>query len=98
MVSNLEEWIEAPEHHGELIEGKDHYTSDTKTEVLAMSGATIDCYLKNEREKLELKGISTTKPGALLRNSIQIRTTSAEVEAEPGFFEIDTVAHCGPTI
>ena len=92
MVSNLEEWIEAPEHHGELIEGKDHYTSDTKTEVLAMSGATIDCYLKNEREKLELKGISTTKPGALLRNS------SAEVEAEPGFFEIDTVAHCGPTI
>ena len=56
MISNLEEWIEAPEHHGELIEGKDHYTSDTKTEVLAMSGATIDCYLKNEREKLELKG------------------------------------------
>lgn len=22
--------VEAPEHHGELIEGKDHYTSDTK--------------------------------------------------------------------
>lgn len=33
----------------------------------------------------------------MLRNSIQVRTAGDEVEAEPGFFETDTVAHCGPT-
>lgn len=26
-----------------------------------------------------------------------IRTATDEVEAEPGFFEVDTVAHYGPT-
>ena len=34
----------------------------------------------------------------MLRSSIEIRTASSEVEAEPGFFEGDTVAHCGPTL
>lgn len=63
-----------------------------------MSAATIDRYLKEERQRLELRGIGATKRGALLRNSIQIRTATQEVEAEPGFFEIDTVAHCGPTL
>lgn len=63
-----------------------------------MSAATIDRYLKAEREERAVKGISTTKPDALLRNSIQIRTASSEVESEPGFFEGDTVAHCGPTV
>jgi hypothetical protein len=34
----------------------------------------------------------------LLRSSIKIRKAGDEVEAEPGFFEGDTVAHCGPTL
>ncbi len=34
----------------------------------------------------------------MLRNSISIRKAGDEVEAEPGFFEVDTVAHCGPTL
>jgi len=38
-----------------------------------------------------LCGISTTKPGALLRSSITIRKAGDEVEA-------DTVPHCGPTL
>ena len=42
--------------------------------------------------------ISTTKPSPLLRSSIKIRKAGDEVEAEPGFFEGDTVAHCGPTL
>ncbi|MGB3829769.1 MAG: DDE-type integrase/transposase/recombinase, partial [Ornithinimicrobium sp.] len=33
-----------------------------------------------------------------LRTSIAIRRAGDEVEAEPGFFEGDTVAHCGPTL
>ena len=34
----------------------------------------------------------------LLRSSIKIRKSGDEVESEPGFFEGDTVAHCGPTL
>ena len=46
----------------------------------------------------KLKGVSTTKPGALLRNSIKIRKAGDEIADEPGFFEIDTVTHCGPSL
>lgn len=98
MAANLDEWIWALERHGELVEGQDHYNQATRRQVLAMSPATIDRYLKEYRAKLRLKGIPTTKPGALLRNSIQIRTATSEVESVPGFFEIDTVAHCGPSV
>ena len=34
----------------------------------------------------------------MLRSSIKIRKATDEVEASPGFFEGDTVAHCGPTL
>lgn len=34
----------------------------------------------------------------MLRTSIKIRRAGDEVEAEPGFFEVDTVAHCGPVL
>jgi hypothetical protein len=34
----------------------------------------------------------------LLRSTITIRRAGDEVEAEPGFFEADTVAHCGPSV
>jgi len=34
----------------------------------------------------------------LLRSSIKVRKAGDEVEAQPGFFEGDTVAHCGPTL
>ena len=45
-----------------------------------------------------VKGISTTKPSALLRNSIRIRTCANETPDRPGVIEADTVAHCGPTL
>ena len=54
--------------------------------------------LEAERERLSLKGISTTKPGALLRHSIKIRKAGDEMETEPGFFEMEPVAHCGPIL
>src|SRR5699024_11541986 len=37
-------------------------------------------------------------PSPLLRNSIQVRRAGDEIEDRPGFFEGDTVAHCGPTL
>lgn len=44
-----------------------------------------------------LSGVSGTKPGPLLRNSIQVRKAGDEHEQAPGFCELDLVLHCGPT-
>lgn len=63
-----------------------------------MSAATVDRYLKPARDRMRIKGISTTKPSPLLRNSIAIRTCADEALDAPGVIEADTVAHCGPTL
>lgn len=69
-----------------------------RDDVLAMSAATIDRYLAPAKATDQIKGKSTTKPSPLLRSSIKIRKATDEIEAAPGFFEGDTVAHCGPTL
>lgn len=97
MAAVLLAWLNALEAHDELVFGRSGYNPGVRAQLLAMSAATIDRYLKAERDRLALKGISTTKAGALLRTSITVRKAGDEVEAEPGFFETDTVAHCGPT-
>lgn len=89
--------LDSLEAHGELVDGADRYGPAVRGELLAMSAATIDRYLAGAREGDKLRGITTTKPSPLLRSSITIRKAGDEVEAEPGFFEGDTVAHCGPT-
>ncbi|UQX13651.1 integrase catalytic domain-containing protein [Candidatus Mycobacterium methanotrophicum] len=63
-----------------------------------MSAATIDRYLAPAKARDQISGVSTTTPSPLLRNSIKVRRAGDEVEDEPGFFEGDTVAHCGPTL
>jgi len=49
-------------------------TEQALAEPTAMSAATVDRYLKPARERMAIKGLSTTKPSPLLRNSITIRT------------------------
>jgi hypothetical protein len=98
MKAVLADWLDALEAHDELAFGRSGYNPTVRAQLVAMSAATIDRYLKAERDRLTLKGIAATKPGALLRNSITVRKAGDEVEDEPGFFETDTVAHCGPTL
>jgi hypothetical protein len=98
LVAERAQWIASLETHGELVLGQGGWTESVRAEVLAMSAATVDRYLNPERARLRLKGISTTRPGVLLRNSIKIRKAGDEWEPEPGFMEVDTVAHCGPTL
>ncbi|MCH8559228.1 integrase catalytic domain-containing protein [Nesterenkonia sp. DZ6] len=98
LAASMTEWIEAMQRHGSLIPGQDRYSPEVREELLAMSAATIDRYLAPAKAKEPLRGRSTTKPGSLLRASINIRRAGDEVEDEPGFFEVDTVAHCGPTL
>ncbi|WP_426998243.1 hypothetical protein [Pseudarthrobacter sp. N5] len=63
-----------------------------------MSGATIDRMLKPTRDGARILGLSGTKPGPLLRNSIQVRRAGDEHEQAPRFVEADLVLHCGPTL
>jgi hypothetical protein len=90
--------LDGLERHGELAFGRDRYSPAVRAELLEMSAATIDRYLAPAKAKDQIGGISTTKPSPLLRNSIKVRKAGDEVEDEPGFFEGDTVAHCGPTL
>lgn len=97
--------LDALERHGELVpdrpgksDPEGRYSRSVRAELLAMSAATIDRYLAPVKAKEAINGVATTKAGPLLRSSIQVRRAGDEVEAEPGFFEVDTVAHCGPTL
>lgn len=90
--------LDALERHGELVCGQDRYSPQVRAELLAMSAATIDRYLRPARAKDQVRGVSATRPSPLLRSSVKIRKAGDEAENEPGFFEGDTVAHCGPTL
>lgn len=98
LAASMGDWLDQMEAEGALTKGSDRYSHQVREELLAMSAATIDRYLTPTRAKDPIRGKTTTKPGTLLRNSITIRKAGDEVEAEPGFFEVDTVAHCGPTL
>jgi hypothetical protein len=98
LASSMVLQLDGLQRHGELEFGRDRYSSAVRAELLAMSAATIDRYLKTAKAEGQISGVSTTKPSPLLRNSIKVRRAGDEVETEPGFFEGDTVAHCGPTL
>ena len=98
LAASMQIQLDGLERHGELVPGKDRYDASVRGELLAMSAATIDRYLAAARAKDVITGKSTTKPSPLLRSLITVRKAGDEVEAEPGFFEGDTVAHCGPTL
>jgi len=66
----------------------------TEMKVKAMSRSTLDRMIIRARERNAIKGISTTRPGVLLKSEIPLRVGVWE-ETDPGFFEIDLVAHCG---
>ena len=85
-------WLEALESHHELI-----LEPRTKALLLSMSRATIDRKLRPTRRHLKRHGLSTTKPGTLLKNQIPIRTFAQWDDLRPGFSEVDLVAHCGQT-
>lgn len=87
----LPEIVEVLEKLGEL-----DLSEETKTLLLSMSRATIDRCLKAARYEHK-KGLSTTKPGTLLKKSIEVRTWQDWNDEQPGFMEIDLVAHCGDT-
>jgi hypothetical protein len=71
-------------------------TGETAEKLKTISPASIDRYLKKDKQALRLKGKSLTKPVDSLKNRIPIRTFyTSEERKKPGFWQIDTVHHCG---
>lgn len=96
LVVMLPTWLPLLAAGGDL--DRPFATEAARAELARMSAATVDRYLAPARQRMVLKGISTTKPDPLLRNSIQIRTCTDEAPRAPGVIEADTVAHCGPSL
>jgi hypothetical protein len=86
----LPEILQVLEQHQELV-----LPADTKALLLRMSRATMDRLLKPARARHPQRGLSTTKPGTLLKKAIPVRTFADWDDARPGFLELDLVAHCG---
>jgi len=49
------------ERHGELVDGVDRYGPAVRGELLAMSAASIDRYLKPAKATDRIRGVATTK-------------------------------------
>jgi len=90
LVAIMPELIAKLEQFGEL-----RLARSTKEKLLQISASSIDRLLQPERRKQQLRGRSRTKPGTLLKQQIPIRTFAEWDEQQPGFAEIDLVAHDG---
>lgn len=80
----LPQWLE--HHSGSLDE-------EIKTQLLKISPAQIDRILRPARAGVSKKGLSTTRPGTLLRHQVPTRGGPPDT-SKPGVVEVDTVAHC----
>jgi hypothetical protein len=87
LVPFLPELIPTLERHGHLV-----VTAEVGEQLLTLSAATVDRLLRPLRQP---HGLSTTKPGRLLKKQIPIRTFTEWTDVKPGFLEGDLVAHCG---
>jgi hypothetical protein len=64
-----------------------------KKKLLAISPAQIDRLLRPARVQHPKQGLSTTRPGTLLRHAVPTRHGPPDT-SRPGSVEADTVAHC----
>lgn len=69
---------------------------EVKRKLLAMSASTIDKKLKPYREAPR-KGLSTTLGLRAMMSKIPLKLLEGDA-TEPGWVEMDTVAHCGDSI
>ena len=90
LVAIMPELIAKLEQFGEL-----RLSPSSKEKLLRISATTVDRLLQPERRKQQLRRRAHTKPGTLLKHQIPIRTFAEWNEQQPGFAEIDLVAHDG---
>ena len=63
-------------------------------QLLSISPAQIDRRLKARKQWIKKRVYGSTRPGAILKHQIPIRTDSWNIRA-PGYVESDLVSHCG---
>ena len=90
LIPFLPELIPVLERYGHLA-----VTEEVRAQLLTLSPATADRLLQPFRQRDGTRGVTTTRPGALLKRQIPIRTFADWDDARPGFLEADLVAHCG---
>ena len=83
----LPEWLEHHERGGAPL------PEAFKKKLLAISPVQIDRLLRPARVQHPRKGLSTTRPGTLLRHAVPTRHGPPDT-TRPGSVEADTVAHC----
>lgn len=88
MKGNMPEWLPFIEKH------RGSFTTDIRAKLLTISATTMKRYFRRMREQGG-GGLSTTRPGSILRTEVPIRTESFWSEKMPGKMAMDTVAHCG---
>jgi hypothetical protein len=86
----LPEWMDFYEQTHQPL------SASLRAQLLTISPAQIDRLLRPLRVRYPRRGLSTTKPGTLLRHRIPTRGGPPDTTA-PGHIEADTVAHCGDT-
>lgn len=69
---------------------------ETEQALLKISPRQMDRLLASKKRSAKRRLYGRTKPGKLLKTQIPIRTDNWDVK-RPGYLEIDTVAHCGPS-
>jgi len=77
--------------------GEIQVADEVKEKLLQISIGQVKRILHHQKRISTTKIKGTTRPGSLLKHQIAIRYGPWE-EVDPGFFEMDTVAHCGETV
>lgn len=95
LAAIMDDALERLVRFNELGRVASRLSDEVLDELRSMSAATIDRYLKPHRDARYPGAASTTKPSHILRSSIPVRTAMDGLPPGPGFYELDTVAHCG---
>lgn len=96
LAASMRVQLDGLERHGELFFGRDGYTPVVREELLAMSAATIDRYLRPTKSNDAAGAVSVINPLAFLQSSGRLRKASGEINSAAGNFAGMLVAHCGP--
>jgi len=70
-------------------------SAEVERQLLAISARQIDRRLRERKHRLQRRRYGGTRPGALLKHQIPVKTEAWDVRV-PGFTEVDLVSHSGP--
>jgi hypothetical protein len=71
-------------------------SAEVERQLLRISARQVDRRLRERKQRLKRRRYGGTRPGALLKHQIPVRTEAWDVRV-PGFTEVDLVSHSGNT-